>query len=117
MKLPQFSFLKKNKSPEILETSPIGIIDIIAPASIEVKPDYLRIGDRLARTYFIFSYPRYLNVGWISPILNLDIPIDVSFYIDPVDTGMILKKLRNQIADIEAELMEREQKGLVRDPN
>ncbi|HNZ83680.1 MAG TPA: DUF87 domain-containing protein [Candidatus Pacearchaeota archaeon] len=116
MKLPQFSFLRKNKSPEILEASPIGIIDIIAPSSIEVKPDCLRIGDRFARTYFIFSYPRYLNVGWISPILNLDIPIDVSFYIDPIDTGMILKKLRNQIADIEAELMEREQKGLVRDP-
>lgn len=112
----QFPFSKKNKNTELLETSPIGAIDIIAPASIEVKPDHLRIGDRLTRTYFIFSYPRYLNVGWISPILNLDIPIDVAFYVDPIDTGTILKTLRNQIADIESELMQREEKGLVRDP-
>ncbi len=115
MKFPSLPFFKK-QNPEILETSPINIVDIVAPSSIEVKPDYLSVGDRLARTYFVFSYPRYLNVGWISPVLNLDVPIDVAFYIDPIDTGVILKQLRNQIADIEADLMSREQKGLIRDP-
>jgi len=116
MKIP---FPKKRGAEiteKIFEIEPIKATDIIAPAAIEIRPDYLRLGERLAKTFFIFSYPRYLSTGWFSPIINLDIPIDMSFFIHPVETEMILKQLRKRVTEIQAELIEREEKGLIRDP-
>jgi len=46
----------------------------------------------------------------------LDVPMDISFFVHPIDTGMILKQLRKRVTEIQAEIMEREEKGLVRDP-
>jgi len=115
IKLP---FLKKKEEiPEkIFEAPVIGVKDIIAPSSIQVSPDYLRLGKRFAKSFFIFSYPRYLSTAWFSPIINLDIPMDISFHIHPIETGMILKKLRKKVTEVQAEIMEREEKGLIRDP-
>ncbi|HUW72088.1 MAG TPA: hypothetical protein VMV66_02805 [Candidatus Humimicrobiaceae bacterium] len=56
MKIP---FLKKKEEiPEkVFETTKIGIKDIIAPSSIVLVADHLKLGNRLTRSFFIFSYP------------------------------------------------------------
>jgi type IV secretory pathway VirB4 component len=115
MKLP---FLKKKiEIPQrIFEAEILKATDIIAPASIEISSDYLRIGERYARTYFIFSYPRYLSTAWLSPVINLDVPMDISFFIHPVDTTAYLRLLMKKVTEVQSEIMEREEKGLVRDP-
>ncbi len=107
---------KKEEIPESFKPELIEIKDIIAPASIKLFPGYLKLGERLSRTFFIFSYPRYLSTAWFSPIINLEIPIDVSFFLHPIETGAILKQLRKKVTEVQAEIMEREEKGLVRDP-
>ena len=107
---------KKKEIPEIYKEETIGIKDIISPASIEVNSNFIKIGERLAKTFFIFSYPRYLSTGWFSPVVNLDIPMDISLFLHPVETGLILKQLRKRVTEVQAEIMEREEKGLVRDP-
>jgi type IV secretory pathway VirB4 component len=91
-------------------------MDIIAPASIEVNQNYVQMEEKLAKTYFVFSYPRYLTTGWLSPIINMDIPLDISFFFHPIETGTILKQLRKSVTEVQAEIMEREEKGLIRDP-
>ena len=107
----------KQKIPEkIFEAEAIRAVDIVAPASIEIKSANLKLGERFAQSYFIFSYPRYLTTGWFAPIINMDIPMDISFFIHPIEAGLILKQLRKRVTEIQAELMERESKGLVRDP-
>ena len=115
-----FSFFKKkgeeSLSEKIFETPIVEAKDIIAPASIAVSPDYLRLGKKFTKSFFIFSYPRYLTTAWFSPIINLSTPMDISFHIHPVDTGIILKQLRKRVTEVQAELMERESKGLIRDP-
>jgi hypothetical protein len=116
MKIP---FLKKKKeeSPEkIFETDVIKAVDIIAPSSIELRPSYLKLGERLTQSYFIFSYPRYLTTSWFSPVINLDIPMDISFFIHPIEAGLILKQLRKRVTEVQAEIIEKESKGYVRDP-
>ena len=113
------SFLKKilnKKEPELITEDPIRLNDIIAPSFIEVKQNYINIGEKLAKSYFIFSYPRYLSTGWFSPIVNLNVPMDISFHIHPVNSEKILKQLRKRVTDVQAELAEREEKGLIRDP-
>ena len=115
MKLPFFK--KKVEIPQrIFEAEILKATDIIAPASIEISSDCLRIGERYARSYFIFSYPRYLTTAWLSPVINLDVPIDISFFIHPVDTSSYLKLLMKKVTEVQSEIMEREEKGLVRDP-
>jgi len=111
-------FKKKEETFEELEKDPqeIEVADIIAPSLIEIKQSYLSLGERLAKSFFVFSYPRYLSTGWLSPVINLNSPLDLSFHIHPVDSGDILKKLRKKITDVQAEIAEREEKGLIRDP-
>jgi len=110
------NFFKKDQSQKIYEDAPLSLIDIIAPSRIDVKPGFLEIGDRLSRTYFVFSYPRSINVGWIAPLINMDVLMDVSFFIHPVNTGEILKQLRRKVTEVEADLSERRQKRLISDP-
>jgi len=91
-------------------------LDIVAPASIEVTQNYVQMEEKMAKTYFVFSYPRYLTTGWLSPIINMDIPLDISFFFHPIETGSILRQLRKSVTEVQAEIMEREEKGLIRDP-
>ena len=115
MKLP---FLKKRrKIPEqIFEKKPMRIADIVAPSFIEVKQNYIKLGERLAKTYFVFSYPRYLSSAWLSPIINLNFPMDISFHLHPVASEKVLRQLRRRVTEVQAEIGEREEKGLIRDP-
>jgi len=107
---------KKKEIPEIFKPELIGVKDIIAPASIQLTPGYLKLGEILAKTFFIFSYSRYLSTAWFSPIINLETPMDIAFFLHPVETETILRQLRKKVTEVQAEMMEREEKGLVRDP-
>lgn len=109
-------FGKKPKQEKFLEKEMTTALDIIAPASIEVNQNYVQMEEKLAKTYFVFSYPRYLTTGWLSPIINMDIPLDISFFFHPIETGSILRQLRKSVTEVQAEIMEREEKGLIRDP-
>ncbi len=94
----------------------LTIPDIIAPAGLEIEQNYLKLENKFIRTYFIISYPESLNTGWLSPIINIDQMTDVSIFIHPVNTGLVLRKLRKKLAEVQAQIMEKEEKGLVRDP-
>ncbi len=112
-------FLKKkddllNKSEN---TEIITLKDIIAPPFLEVNQGSIKMGERLSKSFFIFSYPQYLSSAWLFPIINSNIVMDISFFIHPADTGETLKKLRKKVTEVQAELIERSEKGLTRDPS
>ncbi len=90
--------------------------NIIAPAGLEVNANYLKLGDYYAKTFFVFTYPRYLSAGWFSDIINLPAMMDISIVMYPMDTALALRNLRKKVAQIEAEIGEKQEKGLVRDP-
>jgi len=91
--------------------------ELVAPPSLEIKPGYLKVGEKLAKTLFVSNYPRFLNTGWLSPIINLPETTDISIYVHPTDTGTVLRNLRKKVAQIESQIMDNTQKGLVRDPS
>ncbi|RME58655.1 DUF87 domain-containing protein [Candidatus Parcubacteria bacterium] len=93
-----------------------SIKKIIASSGIKVESNYLKIGDKFAKTLYILSYPRYLSTGWFAPLINLPNLFDISIHISPVDTGIALKKLRKKTAQIQSQLEDKEEKGEVRDP-
>ncbi|PIY59139.1 conjugal transfer protein TraC, partial [Candidatus Wolfebacteria bacterium CG_4_10_14_0_8_um_filter_39_64] len=104
------------KIPQPYKAGEKDIKDVIAPAGLEVNPAYLKLGDKFVKTIFIFTYPRYLATGWFNPIINLPELLDISIFVHPVDTALALRNLRRKTAQIEAQLLERQEKGLVRDP-
>jgi conjugal transfer ATP-binding protein TraC len=89
---------------------------LIAPAGVEVNSNYLKVGDKLVKTMFVFSYPRFLSTGWFEPLINLPNLFDISIFVNPVDTNIALKNLRKKSAQIESQINEQQEKGLVRDP-
>ncbi|MBT4277316.1 DUF87 domain-containing protein [Candidatus Falkowbacteria bacterium] len=94
----------------------VTVKDIIAPSALEVKPAYLRLGDTYTRTLFVVDYPRYISVGWFSPIINFSATLDISMFFVPVDSGIVLKQLRDKSGNLEAQLVEDAEKGAPRDP-
>jgi len=117
----KFNFFEKKGGEEIGDNAlftqeNINVKDIIAPPYIGITQDYIKIGEKFSKSFFIFSYPRYLNTGWLSPAINLNVPMDISFFIHPINSEMILKKLRSKITQVSSELLERQEKGLIRDP-
>lgn len=108
--------MEKIKIPQPYTAGEKDIKNVIAPAAMEVNPNYLKLGDKFAKTIFIFTYPRYLATGWFNSIINLPNLLDISIFIHPVDTSIALRSLRKKTAQIEAQLLEKQEKGLVRDP-
>ncbi len=92
------------------------LADNIAPSAIEITSKSLRIGDKTVRTFFVISYPRYLTDNWFTPIINLDKVFDVAIYVEPIETSQLLRQFQKKIAEVESQIMVRQQKGLVRDP-
>lgn len=90
--------------------------DFIAPSSIEFFGNYFQIGTRFARTYYVYGYPRQIFTGWLSGMVNLDEVIDISIYIYPVESQVVLENLRKKVTQLEAGLQIDAEKGRVRDP-
>lgn len=90
--------------------------DFIAPSSIEYSGTHFQLGTRYARTYYVYGYPRQLTTGWLSSMVNIDEIIDLSIYIYPVESQVVLDNLRKKVAQLEAGIMLDSEKGRVRDP-
>jgi type IV secretory pathway VirB4 component len=101
---------------EIYQSGVLELQDIIAPSGLKISPKTINLGEKIVRTFFVISYPRFLSANWFSPIINLDKVFDISIFIHPVDTATILRQFTKKVADIEVDINTRETKGLVRDP-
>jgi len=101
---------------QIYEAGVLQLKDVIAPSALKVSPRELHLGEKIARTFFVISYPRFLNQSWFSPVVNLDRVFDISIFIHPVDTTMALKRFQKKVAEVQSQIHMRQDKGLVRDP-
>ncbi len=92
------------------------LIDLIAPSALKINNNYIQIGETYAKTIFVTTYPRFLQTSWFSPIINIDIPMDVSMFIHPIETTKVLKNLRRTITQVESQIRLEEEAGKIRDP-
>ncbi|MBI1961558.1 MAG: ATP-binding protein [Parcubacteria group bacterium] len=103
-------------SEQTLLAGEVKIRDIIAPASMRISPDHLELSGLWLRTLFVTVFPRYISVGWFSPIINLSATMDISLFFYPVSSGIILNQLKKKVGNLEAQLIEDKEKGAPRDP-
>ena len=90
--------------------------DFIAPSSIELHSDHFRLGSKYGRTMYVYGYPRQIYTGWLSSVINIDEVLDISMFIYPVDTQIVLNNLRKKVTQLEASMNINSEKGRVRDP-
>ncbi len=90
--------------------------DLIAPSSMEVNYDHIRVEGMYARTFVVYAYPRYLDTNWLSPIVNVDATMDLAQFIYPIDSAKIMKILGKKVTQMQSAMHMNAEKGLVRDP-
>lgn len=90
--------------------------DLIAPSSLEIHSSHFRIGTKYGRTLYIYGYPRELYTGWLSGLINIDQVLDISMFVYPVETEVVLNNLRKKVTQLEADMSINSEKGRTRDP-
>ena len=107
---------QKSISPtETLEKGMVSLIDVIAPSSVEVDFNYIRIGERFYKTFFIAGYPRYVSPNWLSPVIDFSHSLNISMFIYPTSSSDVLSDLRRKTAEMEATISSQIDQGLVVD--
>ena len=101
---------------ESLKLSASGVGDFISPSALEITSKDIAIGSKISKTFFIISYPSTLNSGWLSSIINLNHMFDLSININPVETASAMRDFRKKVAEVESQIADRANRGLVRDP-
>jgi hypothetical protein len=101
---------------EIYQSATLELQDVIAPSALKISSKSISLGDKIARTFFIISYPRFLTDNWFSPIINLDKVFDISIFVHPIDTSLVLRQFQKKVAEVQSQISVRESKGMVRDP-
>ncbi len=113
---PPQAAVNRKQAEEIFKKGMANLLDIIAPASFIVNPNFLRLGNFYIKTLFVYTYPRYLQTNWLSAIINYDITADVSMYIHPVLTKDVMGQLKRKVGQLESSQTIEREKGLVRNP-
>lgn len=101
---------------EIYQAATLELQDILAPSALKISSRNLNLGDKITRTFFVISFPRFLSDNWFTPIINLDKVFDVAIHIHPIDTVQLLKQFKKKVAEVQSQINAREARGLVRDP-
>src|SRR3990167_22128 len=101
---------------EIFEAGVLELKDIIAPSALKVTPREINLGEKILRSFFVISYPRFLSEGWFSPFINMEKVFDVSIFVHPIETSRILRQFQRKVAEVQSQIHSRKEKGLVRDP-
>ncbi len=119
-----FDFLQKKEEPsissiipqEIYQAGTLELQDIIAPSALKISPKEINLGEKVLRSFFVISYPRFLGENWFSPIINLDKVFDIAIFVHPIETSDVLRTFQKKVAEVQSQIMERESRGQVRNP-
>ncbi|MBU0577937.1 DUF87 domain-containing protein [Patescibacteria group bacterium] len=113
---------KRTEAQEIKEAEKIyrqgvaTIKDLIAPSSMEFMYDKMKVNSLMAKSFFVYAYPRYIEVNWLSPVINFDVSMDISMFMYPTSSAKIMKFLKNKVAQIQSTMRIEQEKGMVADP-
>lgn len=107
---------KHQQAEKIFKEGMADVLDIIAPSDLIVNPNYIQLGNKYIRTLFVYTYPRYLQTNWVSPIINYDIVLDVSMYIYPLQNKEVMENLRKKVTQLSSTRTMELEKGMIRDP-
>ncbi|MEU5529430.1 DUF87 domain-containing protein [Micromonospora chersina] len=93
-----------------------GLAATVAPASVEVSPRMLRVGDGYAATLVVTGYPAEVGPAWLEPLLSWPGRLDLALHIDPLPAPVAAARLRTQQARFESSRRADAGRGKLPDP-
>ncbi|MEV6374816.1 VirB4 family type IV secretion system protein [Micromonospora musae] len=88
----------------------------VAPASVEVTPRFLRVGDGYAATLVVTGYPAEVGPAWLEPLLSWPGRLELALHIDPLAAPVAAARLRDQRARFESSRRADAGRGKLADP-
>ncbi|MDQ6673255.1 MAG: hypothetical protein M3069_21365, partial [Chloroflexota bacterium] len=79
-----------------------SLADLIAPSGCAVRADHLRLDGQYARVLVVTAYPRLVSPGWLSLLVETDLPIEASLYVQPLASAEMVRILGIQIARLQS---------------
>lgn len=104
------------QAEKVFQEGLASIRDLIAPSSMDIAYDNIKLSGMYVKSMFVFSYPRYLDTNWLSPVVNFDATLDLAQFIYPIDSAAIMKVLRRKVAQMQSTIRMETERGNVRDP-
>src|SRR3990167_1668187 len=99
-----------------LEKGTTSLADVIAPSSVEVDFNYIRVGDFFYKTLFVVGYPRFVSPNWLSSLIDFDHSMNISMFCYPTLSNDVLSDIRRKIAEMEATISSQTDEGKIVDP-
>ncbi len=110
-------FNNKKSSDQPVAPPQLTLEDVLAPSEIEVDFNNLRIDGKFYRTYFVSSYPRFVDANWLEPLISFDHSLLISMFIYPSESAGVLDELKRKIAEMEATIQTDLERGRALDPS
>lgn len=85
--------------------------DVIAPPSMTVKPNYIKLGDKYATSMVLSVYPASLSTEFIADINEIPAHLLSSVHLHAIDQTTATKMVRNQLTNINTNILEQQKKA------
>ncbi len=110
---------KENKEPtkeDLYNEATQKLKELLAPAGVKIQAQEMNLSGKILKSFFITSYPRFLDDSWLAPLINLDKVFNISIHITPMATAEAMKKFQKKVVEVESQIFEKQEKGEIRDP-
>ena len=107
---------RKSQKTSDLAYAPIAwgdLADLLAPASIELSRDDVRLDDTFCRTLAVVGYPRHVYPGWLERLIDLDEPLDVVLHLHPQSTAAMIRQLSHRLVQLHSSRLLNEERGRI----
>lgn len=85
--------------------------DVIAPSELVFNPNYIVVGDLIARTYYISNYPTWIKGTLLTDFASISTNALTSAYFNPIPQDEAIKLVKRQRTNIASSLVEIQKKA------
>jgi conjugal transfer ATP-binding protein TraC len=110
------SDLPTSREDEGRLTALTSVVDLLAPAAVELHPDYLRMEDEYAQVIVVRQVPRVVTDGWLIPLIELDEALEISLVLRPLRSDAMIRLLRRKEMELSSSALLAQRKGGSVDP-
>jgi len=82
--------------------------DIIAPASLEFKPDYMMIGDIYARGLYIKNLPSFMQSDFFTSVTDVGLNMIATLNMRNMSADEAIKILKRQVININSDIIKKQ---------
>ncbi|MEV2241111.1 DUF87 domain-containing protein [Micromonospora sp. NPDC049891] len=108
--------IRRMRSGDVGQPRPASVASTVAPASVEVTPRWLRVGDGYTATLVVTGYPAEVGPAWLEPLLSWPGRLDLTLHIEPLPAPVAADRLRKQQARLESSRRADADRGRLADP-